>query len=188
MTNHRKLIPATILVLLMAGVAWLIYGTRATAEDKTLPPATQSAQADLALERTRNTVRMLDDLYKTAVVLITENYVHGKGELPAGSAAIALFDAMKKKGWHDVRLLDATGAPYEEKNSPRDDFEKAAVQQLRGGKGYHEQVVVRDNQRYLRAATPIPVVLKKCTMCHEHYKEAKPGEPIGALSYTIKIE
>jgi hypothetical protein len=172
----------------LAGIAWLIYGTPVTADDKTSPTVTQAASADPALERTRKTVRMLDDLYKTAVVLITEHYVHGKDELPAGSAAIALFDAMKKKGWHEVRLLDATGAPYEEKNSPQDDFEKAAVQQLRGGKSYHEQVVVRDNQRYLRAATPIPVVLKKCTMCHEHYKEAKPGEAIGALSYTIKIE
>ena len=25
------------------------------------------------------------------------------------AAAIALFDAIKKKGWHEVRLLDATG-------------------------------------------------------------------------------
>ena len=37
-------------------------------------------------------------------------------------------------------------------------------------------------------ATPLPVVLAKCTMCHEHYKQAKPGEPIGALSYTLRID
>ena len=107
---------------------------------------------------------------------------------PAGTAAIKLFEAMQKKGWHEVRLLDATGDPYEAKNSPRDDFEKAAVGQLRSGKDYFEQVVERGGQRYLRAATPVPVVLKKCTMCHENYKAAKPGEAIGALSYTIRVE
>jgi len=145
-------------------------------------------QADAAVERTRQTTRMLDDLYKTAVVLITQHYVEADSDLPAGTAAIALFDAMKQKGWHEVRLLDATGQPIEEKNSPQDEFETAAVKELLAGKSWHEEVITRDGQRYLRAATPIPVVLAKCTMCHEHYKEAKPNQPIGALSYTLRIE
>lgn len=143
---------------------------------------------DPAVARTRKTVRMLDDLYKTAVVLITKHYVNEDSDLPAGSAAIALFDAMKQKGWHEVRLLDATGEPIEDKNSPRDAFEKTAVAQLKSGKAYFEQVVQRDGKRYLRAATPIPVVLEKCIMCHPHYEQAKKGEPIGALSYTLLVE
>ena len=156
-----------------------------------LSPAAQGAkpsQDSAAVERTRKQVRMLDDLYKTAVVLITKHYVEEDSDLPAGTAAIALFDAMKEKGWHDVRLLDAAGEPIEDKNSPQDEFEKNAVAALKSGKGYYEQVVERDGQPYLRAATPIPVVLEKCTMCHENYKQAKPGEPIGALSYTLRIE
>ena len=40
---------------------------------------------------------MLDELYKTAVVLITKHYVDVDSDLPAGTAAIALFDAMKEK-------------------------------------------------------------------------------------------
>jgi hypothetical protein len=188
MTNLRRLTPASLLVLLLAAAAWLAYGSHTPAQQNARRAPGAAPKADPALERTRKTVRMLDDLYKTAVVLITEHYVDGKDTLPAGSAAIALFDAMKKEGWHEVRLLDATGKPYEEKNLPKDEFEKTAVEQLRQGKQYHEQVVERGKDLYLRAATPIPVVLKKCTMCHEHYKEAKPGEAIGALSYTIKIE
>lgn len=150
--------------------------------------AGEPAKEDTAVKRARETTRMLDDLYKTAVVLITEHYVEVDSDLPAGTAAIALFDAMKKKGWHEVRLLDATGQPIEEKNSPQDAFEKEAVKQLLAGETWHEQIVDRDGSRFLRAATPIPVVLAKCTMCHEHYKQAKPNEPIGALSYTLKID
>jgi hypothetical protein len=30
--------------------------------------------------------------------------------------------------------------------------------------------------------------LEKCIMCHENYRQAKEGEPIGMLSYTLKIE
>ncbi len=147
-----------------------------------------SPAEDAGLERARQTTRMLDDLYKTAVVLITQHYVEADSDLPAGSAAIALFDAMKQKGWHEVRLLDATGQPIEEKNAPQDEFESAAVRELLAGKSWHEEVITRDGNRYLRAATPIPVVLAKCTMCHDHYKEAKPNQPIGALSYTLRIE
>jgi hypothetical protein len=188
MMSPRRIAPASILILLLASVAWLAYGSLTAAPSLAADAPAASPKADPALERTRKTVRMLDDLHKTAVVLITEHYVDGKDTLPAGSAAIALFDAMKKKGWYEVRLLDATGEPYEEKNLPSDDFEKAAVEQLRSGKDYHEQVIQRGKDQYLRAATPIPVAHKKCVMCHEAYKKAKPGEAIGALSYTIKIE
>jgi hypothetical protein len=149
---------------------------------------TPAAPKDPQLEHARQTVRMLDDLYKTAVVLITENYVNEESDLAAGSAAKALFAAMKDKKWHEVRLLDATGEPYEAANAPRDDFEKKAVAQLKKGGQYVEEVVERDGKRYLRAATPVPVVLKKCVMCHENYKTAKPGEAIGALAYTLPIQ
>ncbi|MCA9247011.1 MAG: DUF3365 domain-containing protein [Planctomycetales bacterium] len=155
--------------------------------------ATSMARAEksadsAALERTRKQVKMLDDLYKTAVVLITTHYVNDEDDLAAGSAAVALFGAMKEKGWHEVRLLDATGQPIEAKNSPQDAFEKEAVAKLKAGDSYFEQVVEKDGKSYLRAATPIPVVLKKCTMCHDHYNDAKPGEPIGVLGYTLPIE
>jgi hypothetical protein len=144
-------------------------------------------EEDAALARARKQVRMLDDLYKTAIVLVTTHYVEEESDLPAGRAFIALFDAMKEKGWHEVRLIDATGQPYEEKNRPADDFEKKAIEQLKAGKPA-EEIVEQDGKRYLRAATPIPVVMKKCVMCHPAYENAKPGEVIGSLSYKLLIE
>ena len=143
---------------------------------------------DPALERTRKQVRILDDVYKTAIVLITENYVDEASDLAAGAAFQKLFSAMKEKGHHEVRLLDATGEPYDPDNSPRDEFEKAAIKALKEGKPFYEQVVQKDGKRFLKVATPIPVVLKKCTLCHPAYEKAKQGEAIGALGYTIAVE
>ena len=71
--------------------------------------STSSAPDEAAVERTRKTVRMLDDIYKTAVVLITEHYVHDEDDLSAGSAAAVWFDIIEEKGWHSARLVDATG-------------------------------------------------------------------------------
>lgn len=88
-----------------------------------------------------------------------------------------------------MRLLDAAGEPINEENLPRDGFEKEAVSALKSGKTYFEQVTERKGKRYLQAATPIPVVLDKCIICHENYRAAKEkGEIIGALGYTLPIE
>ena len=150
--------------------------------------AQEKPAADPAVARARKQVQMLDDLYKTAIVLITEHYVKEDSDLAAGSAFQALFKAMKDKGYHEVRLLDATGEPYEEKNKPQDDFEKAAIKALKAGQANYEEIVTEDGAKYLRIATPIPVVMKKCTLCHDNYNAAKPGEAIGALGYKLKIE
>lgn len=179
MTIRARL--AVLLATVSALSLGLIMQTRSNAESK-------EKLADPAVERTRKQVLMLDDLYKSAIVLITDKYVNDSDDLPAGSAFQALFAAMKKKGWHEVRLVDATDAPLRPKNAPADDFEKEAIKRLLEGKAGHEQIVEKDNKRYLRSATAIPVVLKKCIMCHPHYEDAKPGQAIGALSYTILIE
>ncbi len=150
--------------------------------------AQEKKAEDPAVARTRKQVLMLDDLYKNAIVLITENYVQEDSDLAAGAAFQKLFEAMRKKGHHDVRLLDATGEPYNEKNLPRDDFEKTAIAALKGGQPYYEQITEREGKRMLRAATAIPVVMKKCTMCHSAYEKAAADQAIGALGYTIAIE
>ena len=131
---------------------------------------------------------MLDDVYKTAVILITTHYVNDEDDLPAGTAAIALFDAINKKGWHEVRLLDASGEPINDENSAKDAFEKMAVKQLKSGEPWYEEIIKKNGKRYLRAATPIPVVMQKCTMCHDNYKGLEKNDPIGVLSYTIPIK
>jgi len=150
--------------------------------------AQEKKPEDAAVARTRKQVLMLDDLYKNAIVLITENYVQEDSDLAAGAAFQKLFEAMRKKGHHDVRLLDATGEPYNAKNLPRDEFEKAAVAALKSGKAKYEQITEQNGKRVLRLATPIPVVMKKCTLCHPAYEKAAAGQPIGALGYTIAIE
>ena len=154
----------------------------------TSAPLAADKPSDPALERTRKQVRMLDDLYKTAIVIITENYVSEDADLAAGDAFQALFKVMKDKGYHEVRLLDATGQPYDDDNAPKDDFERTAVKKLKQGEAWYEEIVEQDGRRYLRAATPIPVVMKKCAMCHDHYAQVPEGQAIGAVGYKLPIE
>lgn len=149
--------------------------------------AAKPAKTDPAVERARREVRMLDDIYKTAIVLITTHYVEDDNDLPAGSAFKALFDAVKEKGWHEVRLLDATGEPYEPGNSPKAGFEKKAIGELLKGKSVYEEVVTEDGKRFLKSATAIPVVMDKCIICHENYRDVPKGQAIGALGYKVPI-
>ena len=177
--NARRLIGIGAAGILVTGLAWGMLGA---AEDQAKPAA------DPAVERTREQIKMLDDIYKTTVVAITDKYVHKETDSPAIIVAMGLFDAMKKKGWHEVRLIDATGQPYDDKNVANDEFEKAAVNALAGGKDYYELLVNENGKQRLRAATPVPVVMKKCTMCHENYKSVKSGVAIGVLTYDVPVK
>jgi hypothetical protein len=141
-----------------------------------------------AVARARKQALMLDNIYKQTIVLITDKYVHGADDYPAGSAAVKLFDIISKGGSHNVRLIDATGEPYELDNVAKDDFEREGIKRLKAGDATYEQVVQLDGKPQLRIVTAVPVVMKKCTMCHAHYADAKPGEAIGAISYIIPIE
>jgi hypothetical protein len=118
-------------------------------------------------------------------VLITQHYVTDKSDLAAGEAFKLLFAKVKDKGWHEVRLIDGTGEPINQENEPQDAFERKAMAALRDGKPYVEELTTKDGKRYLRAATPIPVVMEKCTMCHENYRGKK---VIGALGYTLPLD
>lgn len=170
--------------LFIGGLAATVIAVAAV----TLPGADKPKVDAAALERTRDTVKLLDNVYKNAVVLITETYVHDEDDFPAGGAAVELFKRTAKDGSHKVRIIDVSGMPYDEENVAQDDFEREAVKQLKKGEAYYEQVVEADGKPQLRAATPIPVVLEKCVMCHPHYKDVKKGAAIGALSYTLPIK
>lgn len=147
------------------------------------------ADSDLALERTRKTVRMLDDIYKGGIVAITENYVNDKDTIPAGTAFKQVFKSAQEKGWHTVRLVDGLDAPLNAENAPIDAFEKKALQSLVAGKtAWYEQEETIDGKRTLRVATAIPVVFAKCIMCHDNYEGVPAGQAVGALTYKITIE
>jgi hypothetical protein len=172
-------------------VSLALCGALALAAFVTSAPATSPAQGKpdpAAIEGARKTVRMLDNVYKTAIVLITDKYVKDKKDYPAGRAAIRWFSDISKSGSHEIRLLDVTGDPYGSANVAKDDFDKEGVKQLKAGKDYYDQVIQKDGKPYLRAMTAVPVVMDKCIMCHENYKSAKKGEAVGALSYTIPID
>ena len=155
------------------------------AQDTAKSPVATSSE-ELALGRARKQSKMLDTLYKTAIVLITKNYVTGKESTAAGDAFQALFQTMKETGFHEVRLLDATGEPYDEDNAPKNSFEKSAIQAMLEGKLIYEQVEERaDGKRFLQTVTPIPVVMDKCVICHSNY-EGK--SVIGGLGIRLEIE
>src|SRR4051812_19922627 len=84
-----------------------------------------------AVERAREQVKMLDDLYKTAVVGITATYVNQQADTPAAAVAKKLFEAMHKKGYHFARLIDATGKPKSLDNVAETAFEKKAAKEIK---------------------------------------------------------
>jgi hypothetical protein len=156
---------------LAAFVGVLLFGTITRSEDP---------KPDPALERTRVQIKMLDELYKNAVVSITARY---EGP-PAIKVAKDVFAAMEKSGWHKAKLVDASGTPQNDANLPQTDFEKRAADAMRAGKAYYEEVTGADAERTLFAATVVPAVAKKCATCHG----AKEGDLLGFIRYEVPIK
>lgn len=165
---------ATAAVVLGAGLFLAAYAAAAAG-----PPGAQD-KADPALDRARAQVLMLDDLFKVAVVDITNRY----DGPPAARVAKTIFEAASEKGYFDARLLDATGSPLNESNVANDDFEKQAAEAMNEGKTYFEQVVGEGADRRLRAATIVPAVLKKCASCHG----VEQGDLLGFISYDMPVK
>ncbi len=155
----------------------------ARADDQPTSPAAPAA--DPAVERAREQVKMLDDMYKNAVVSITKTYVAKQDDRPAIMIAKDVFGAMQKKGWHSARLVDATGDPLNDVNAPETDFEKEAFRRIRSGQPYYDRVVGEGKDRKLLAATVVPVVMATCAECHQ---DRKVGEVLGFLRYEVPVK
>src|SRR5262245_24647666 len=137
-----------------------------------------------AVERARDEVKKLDDLYKTAVVGITKTYVEQQADVPAAAVAKVVFQAMHEKGYHDARLIDATGKPKNKKNVAETEFEKKVVAAMNDGKTYIEEVGDKDGKPVFRAGTVVPSVLSQCAVCHG----GKQGRLLGAIVYEVPIK
>jgi hypothetical protein len=140
---------------------------------------------NLELDHARKTVRMLDDLYKTYIVLITEEYVDDPSVLAAATLSKRVFKSMNKKGWHKVRLLDATGTPFNPENNPVDAFERDAINAMISGRTYFEKIEKIEGKDHLRAVTSVHAVMKGCISCHP---SSRVGDLLGGIAYNIALE
>jgi hypothetical protein len=139
----------------------------------------EDSASEPALAQAREQAKMLDELYKNAVVSITNKY---EGP-PAVKVAKDVFGAMEKSGWHRARLVDATGSPQNEANLPQTAFEKRAVAVIRSGQPYYEEVAGEGVERTLHVATVVPAVVKKCATCHG----VEQGDLLGFIRYEIPV-
>ena len=77
-----------------------------------------------AVERARASVKLIDALYKNSVVQITETYVGEKKHVPAARVTQRVFKAMHEGGFHNARLVDASGDPVNEDNKANTPFDE----------------------------------------------------------------
>lgn len=179
MSNLSRLF-AVAGMLAVGAVGGLLVRPHALPVRAAEPDAAEAAK----IERAREQVKMLDDLYKTAVVTITSKYVENQADTPAAAVAKEVFAAMHKKGWHTARLVDVTGRPKNKENVAKSDFEKKAVKEIRAGKAYIEEIGEKDGKPVFRAATVVPAVLQQCVVCHGK----RENNLLGTIVYELPIK
>ncbi|MHC4321694.1 MAG: c-type heme family protein [Planctomycetota bacterium] len=188
--KNIKLIMVFILMLFFAGskvnaVEMSDYLLDVPKTHKQIMKELHESVMNLELEHARKTVRMLDDLYKTYIVLITQEYVDDPSVLPAATLSKRVFKSMTKKGWYKTRLLDATGTPFNPENNPRDAFERDAINAMISGRTYFEKIEKIEGKDHLRAVTSVHAVMKGCLSCHP---SSRVGDLLGGIAYDIPLE
>jgi Protein of unknown function (DUF3365) len=176
---RRIRLTASIVFATAATVGVMAFGQGSKDQPKVDPEALAQARA---------TVKMLDDVYKTAIVVFTDKFVTEEGDVPAGAFAVPWMEEISKHGTHKVRLIDVAGEPIDEKNTAKSDFEKAAVEKIKAGESYVEATATVDGKQVLQAATSVPVVMEKCVMCHPNYEKVPKGQSIGAITYEFPLK
>ncbi len=177
--SSRSSLGVLLACLVAGGAVWYVSHAGKGRAAESPEPDTE------AVKRAHDTVKLLDDLHKGYVVNITATSVKAQERTPAAHVAKKVFSHVEKNGGPKVRLIDATGEPTNKANVAQNDFEKRALEKLRKGTTYYSEVGRKDNRSVLRAATPVPVVMKQCISCHPGYKE---GELLGALTYEVPIK
>lgn len=148
------------------------------------PTATDEKEGARNLRRARRETEMLDTLYKTAIVSVTQTYVENDSSTAAITSFQPVLKAMKDGKWHEVRLVDGLGDPINPENSPKDAFEKQAIKEMLAGKERIDAVEKIDGNDVLRTMTILPMALEKCVLCHANYRGKK---IVGGVSYQVPL-
>ena len=149
-------------------------------------PGEQATPPTVAEARQR--ARLLHGAIHDTLQVVHARYFREGEKLAIPAASLDLvFREMEGRDGVKLRWLVVDGKAMNVDNEPQDDFEKAAIKDLKAGKASEEKIVTKNGKSYLRVATAIPVVMEKCTMCHENYKNVPKGQAIGALGYEIEI-
>ncbi|MBC8553236.1 MAG: hypothetical protein H8D23_26750 [Candidatus Brocadiales bacterium] len=138
-----------------------------------------------AVKRARQTVKILDVMYKSFIVLITDEYVKGETMFSALTVSKKVFEKMSTKGWYKARLLDATGDPHNPENTPRTKFGRDTIGAFIDGKSFYKRIEKIGGEYYYKAATSVSIVIDGCTICHPHNKH---GDLLGGISYTFPLD
>jgi hypothetical protein len=134
----------------------------------------------VSLDEGRRMVRMMDDIYKAAVITTHRMYVQDPGTPAAVIWAKQVVREVHRKGWPEARILAAVERPLNPENYPADPFERQAIQAFRSGKPSFEKV----EPGSLRYATEIRIDDRTCLTCHVHNRE---GDLLGGVSYRVPL-
>jgi hypothetical protein len=167
--SQRATRAAVLGVLAMAVAAATLYAASVSAT----PAVERVSRAEA-----KRQVRMMDQIYKSAVVTTHKMYVQDPGTPAAVIWAKQVINQMKGKGWPDARIIASHDRPLNPENSPTDKFERDAIAAFQKGRTTFEVVTPTE----VRYATDIRIVDEKCLLCHVRNKT---GDLVGGVSYRV---
>ncbi len=164
--------------LLVAGLA----GSFGTALAGTASNAKPVAIAQpISLAEARRTVRLMNDIYVTAVLTTSKMYVQEPGTAAAVTWGKQVIREVNSRGGPQARIFTTADRPLNPENGAIDAFEREAGAAFVKGEAALEKV---SSGRY-RFAVPLRITDKSCLTCHVRNRV---GDLLGGVSYSAVIQ
>ena len=168
------------LALTLAGLAILVAGLGLVRPARAQKSPAKHPRSPRSLDEARRTVRMMNDIYISGVLITHKMYASEAGSAAAVTWGKEVIRDINGKGWPIARIFGVGDRMLNPGNQPIDAFEREAGAALTRGKAEFE----RAGPAEYRLAVPIRVTEQSCLNCHARNKM---GDLLGGVSYRALI-
>lgn len=145
------------------------------AESQGQPPAASKATEQakpLTLEAARERAKLMQEIYAATLHVMHDHYFHDSRAVVPARAMEDVFEELAFTSKVEAKWISVNTRAMSLRHEPESEFEKAAAQEISGGKDAYEQV---ENGYYQRAAA-IPLA-SGCVNCHVGFFKTPPKSP-----------
>nr|MBI3614264.1 methyl-accepting chemotaxis protein [Nitrospirota bacterium] len=191
MLQHMKIGPKFLMLIAAVGASVMVIGLWVTYQQAQsqllgmMEGRGKVVQAQLEVTRTyitKNYVAKIKNSPKSEMVAVKDHADNPKAVPLPATAIREIGEVLSKDGVFASRMVSQS--PLNPSNSPKDNFEEAAIRAIMGGAESYARVEEQNGESFFRRATPDKAQVAACIGCHT---DKKIGDTLGMLSVSFPM-
>lgn len=195
MDRLRAALRTAAITLLVAGLGAALPLAKESPGSRGIPPdkVADYVHAVLEADRTIYTTHVVNRMQEKGIVKAAEHWEQDNA-LPLPAQFLQHSGRLVAEAGRGIRYRLIGLSPIYQRNAPATDFERKALETLRGGSDRPVTgIVVSGKKQYFQAVYPDRAVSTACVTCHNNHplspkRDFKLNDVMGGIAITIPIE